>query len=628
MIQNVLLIWLDSNIDENSSDCQNTITRLRRAVNVVNIYTDGDQCVQFLQDMGNEKACMIISGALGQHMMPRVHDLSPVDSIFIFCSNKTYHEEWAKKWPKIKGVFTEIKPICNALKEAAQQCEQNAVSISIMGANETLPNKSLDQLDPSFIYTQIMKEILLTIHFEQQHIDEFIQHCREALDGNPSQLTYVDQLAKAYRKKTPIWWYTLECFLYPILNHALRMMNADLMVKLGFFISDLHRHIQELHQEQFGSNGSNQKFIVYRGQGMEKKDFEKMVVSKGGLISFNCFLSTSKDCQVSVEFAERALFNPELVGVLFVMTIDLVLRETPFASVIGVSALEEREDEVLFSMNTAFRIGQIKPLDHNPRLFRVELSMTGEKDNDFHKLIDRIREETFPKEEGWFRLGLVLGKMGEAAKAQQVFEILLKQATDENDRGRIYHQLGVMKHARGEHAGAIECLSKSIKVKEKQKLCDPKSLAASYNAIGKVYCSTADYQQALSSHENALKIQKRSLSSLDPDLAWSYNNIGNVYYSMGDYPKALSSYEKALAIRQQSLPPIHSDLAVSHNNIGSVYHRVSDYPKALSSHEKALAILATITSSHSPSVLCMTAWVALSSFLQQTSVLQQHRCCV
>ena len=45
MVQNVLLIWLDSNIDNNSADCRNTTMQLRRAVNsitylrmVINVY--------------------------------------------------------------------------------------------------------------------------------------------------------------------------------------------------------------------------------------------------------------------------------------------------------------------------------------------------------------------------------------------------------------------------------------------------------------------------------------------------------------------------------------------------------------------------------------------------------------
>ena len=108
--------------------------------------------------------------------------------------------------------------------------------------------KSGDRVDPSFMYTQIMKEILLTIKFEQKHIDEFIEHCREVLTGNKDQLKYVDQLVRQYHRKTSIWWYTYECFLYPMLHRALRLMDADLMIKMDFFIGDLHRHIAQLHQ--------------------------------------------------------------------------------------------------------------------------------------------------------------------------------------------------------------------------------------------------------------------------------------------------------------------------------------------------------------------------------------------
>ena len=35
MVQNVLLIWLDNNIDENNEDCRNTITQLQCIVNTI-----------------------------------------------------------------------------------------------------------------------------------------------------------------------------------------------------------------------------------------------------------------------------------------------------------------------------------------------------------------------------------------------------------------------------------------------------------------------------------------------------------------------------------------------------------------------------------------------------------------
>ncbi len=232
LVQNVLLIWLDNNFNDNSADCHNTITHLRRAVNTINTFTDGEECIQFLERINNEKACIIISGSLGQHIVPRIHNMSQVDSIFIFCGNKTYHEELAKDWPKIKGIFTEITPICEALKQAAQECEQNVTSISIMATTGDISKKNLDQLEPSFMYTQILKEILLVIEFQQQHIKEFIDDCCDALVDNENELTNVKKLEQKYHDKTPIWWYTYECFLYPMLNRTLRLMNVDVPAKI------------------------------------------------------------------------------------------------------------------------------------------------------------------------------------------------------------------------------------------------------------------------------------------------------------------------------------------------------------------------------------------------------------
>jgi hypothetical protein len=235
MVQNVLLIWLDNNINDNNEDCRNTVSQLRRAVNYINTFTDGDQCIEFISSMNEENVCMIISGSLGEHIVPRVHNMSQVDSIFIFCGNKKHHEQWAKGWSKIRGVFTDISPICEAVKQAANQCEQNAIPISYIATSGDMSNKNLNQLDCSFMYTQILKEILLTIQFKQNHIKDFIQYCREALFDNEKELKNVQKFERKYEQKSPVWWYTCQIFLYPMLNRALRVMNADVIIKMGFF---------------------------------------------------------------------------------------------------------------------------------------------------------------------------------------------------------------------------------------------------------------------------------------------------------------------------------------------------------------------------------------------------------
>ena len=119
---------------------------------------------------------------------------------------------------------------CDALKQAAQQCEQNSIVISFIATSDGMSTQKLDQLDYSFMYTQIMKEILLSITFGSNHIQEFIAYCCDAFADNDEQLYNAEELERKYHQKTPIWWYTCEGFLYPMLNRALRLMDVDVII--------------------------------------------------------------------------------------------------------------------------------------------------------------------------------------------------------------------------------------------------------------------------------------------------------------------------------------------------------------------------------------------------------------
>jgi len=207
-VQNVLLVWLDGNIDENNDDCKNTITQLRRSVHSINTFTDVDECVDFLSDIFSEKVIMIISGAFCQQTVPLIHDITQLQNVFLVCASKTEHEQWTKAWPKIKGIFTDVSPICEALEQAVYQCEQSAISISLINTSDDASKKNLDQLDCSFMYTQILKELLLTIEFEQEHIKEFTDYCQA------HALNTITDFEQKYRDQTAVWWYTSPCFLY------------------------------------------------------------------------------------------------------------------------------------------------------------------------------------------------------------------------------------------------------------------------------------------------------------------------------------------------------------------------------------------------------------------------------
>ena len=513
-----------------------------------------------------------------------------------------HHQNRTEQWSKVKGVFTEISPICEALKKIVRQSEQHAMPISFMDTSQDISQKKLDQLEPSFMYSQIFKEILLSITFEPKHFKQFIQYCRQVIFPDGREPNTFNQFEQEYRNKTPIWWYTYAGFLYDILNRALRVTQVDTLVHMGFFISDLHHHIEQLHQQQFPPSHFSEQFIVYRGQGLSTAQFEQLCKTKGGLLSFNNFLSTSKDRQTSLGFAQASLDISDIIAILFIISIDPPKSTTPFASITRVSCYQDQEDEVLFSMHTVFRIGDVTPARECDGVFEVKLTLTTDDDKDLRQLTDRFRNETSTGNSAWFRLGDLLLMIGGSTKAQQVYEILLQQSTNDDDRAQIYNGLGFAHNNEGYYKEAIIYFEKSLAICQESLPPNHPKLAMSYNNSGAVYSAMGDYTNALLYCEKAFAIQQQSFTPNHPHLADSHTNIGFIHSKMGEYVKALSSYEKALVIRLQSLPPNHPKLATSYNNIGMMHNNMGDNAKALSYYEKGLTIRQQSLLPHHPDV--------------------------
>ncbi|CAF4429227.1 unnamed protein product [Rotaria sp. Silwood2] len=584
LAENYLVIWVDGNIDMKNQDCQHTLTQLRDVVNQVNTCTTAEECVRSLEENQEETSFVISSGALGQHLVPDIHGMPKLDAIYIFCGNKQRHEVWAKNWPKIKGVHTTIKSICKKLEIAVKQCNQDSVKVSIISVNEAGSSDNLNQLEPSFMYTQIFKEILLDMEHGQDAVQELVTYCQEQYPSNKKELKIIEEFRRTYNPTAAIWWYTRQCFTYNMLNKALRTLDGDIIIRMGFFLCDIHRQIEQLHEKQV--SGYHRKiFTVFRGQGLPKGDLKKLAKSKGGLVSFNNFLSTSKVRNVSLGFAKDALETADLAGVLFQMTIDPTVSSTPFASIREVSYFQA-EEEILFSMHTVFRIGDVRQIDKENPLYEVDLKLTSDDDEQLRELTARIREEVSGST-GWYRMGKLLLQIGQFNKAEELYMALLQQASDDSDRAYIYHQLGWLKSDQGQYKEAASFYEKSLEIKRKTLPEDHPSLAPTYSNIGQVYNHMGDYSKALEFYEKSHKIKEIALPPNHPSLATSYNNIGQVYDNMGDYSKALEFYEKTLEIDKKTLPQNHPSLATSYNNIGLVYKNMGDYSKALEFHEKS-----------------------------------------
>ncbi|CAF3814909.1 unnamed protein product, partial [Rotaria sordida] len=252
ILENCLLIWLDADFDESKNDYKQSMQQLRNVIATIITFTDADQCVDYLSDIKDEKVLMIVSGSLGQHVIPEIQICPQLDSVYVFCDNQSMHEQWARKIPKIKGICTQIEPLCKVLQSDRENCDRSMISMSFRG------------IDPLFMYTQLLKEAFLEIEDDDAtSIKELVDYCRLHNAASPATL---EKLEREYHHHPPSWWYTGPFFIYSMLNHGLRLMNVDVIMKMGFFIRHLHKHIEKLHGEQQSDKPTNRPFIVFRGQ--------------------------------------------------------------------------------------------------------------------------------------------------------------------------------------------------------------------------------------------------------------------------------------------------------------------------------------------------------------------------
>ncbi|CAF2141118.1 unnamed protein product, partial [Rotaria magnacalcarata] len=132
------------------------------------------------------------------------------------------------------------------------------------------------------------------------------------------------------------------------------------------------------------------------------------------------------------------------------MTIDpskISSSITPFAMIEKHSALP-REQEILFTMHSVFRIVEITQTSSDSRLWEVQLTITDESDPQLAGLTDCIKEEV-QGSNGWYRMGKLMLKVGHFDQAEELYNELLKGASDDRERAFIYHMLAIMKNRQG-----------------------------------------------------------------------------------------------------------------------------------------------------------------------------------
>ncbi len=99
-LESFACLWLDQNVNS-TQDNRDTLQELRQVINHLRTFNDSDECEQYIRQITKEKVVLIVSGALGRQVVPRLHDLPQFSACYVYCQDKKANEQWANKFPKV-----------------------------------------------------------------------------------------------------------------------------------------------------------------------------------------------------------------------------------------------------------------------------------------------------------------------------------------------------------------------------------------------------------------------------------------------------------------------------------------------------------------------------------------------
>lgn len=93
--------WLDA--DMYNEQNKQLLKEIRQINSETMEFTEEAECLRFLgRGVANQrKFVFIVSGRLGEKLVPNLYEHENIISIYIYCANRERHEQWSNSYEKV-----------------------------------------------------------------------------------------------------------------------------------------------------------------------------------------------------------------------------------------------------------------------------------------------------------------------------------------------------------------------------------------------------------------------------------------------------------------------------------------------------------------------------------------------
>ncbi|CAF0853883.1 unnamed protein product [Adineta ricciae] len=634
-------VWFNGN---QSEPLESTI--IRGEVEKINgkyrFCTSATDCEAYLKAQSSHDPIeLIISGTHGSEMVPKIHTLPQIISIHVYCYNKHAHEQWARTFTKVKGVFTEYNELLRSLSlssssgnndypsndraiaaqpsvgtdsatgippETAQPTTatslinpqesvlskdetalvpvaQTEEPISTVSETETTASPAPEQNSSSFLYEADTTYYIIVAHidliirmtFQPEEIGDYLSCWQGVSSGNEQLSAVIEEFRTNYSPDKAIMYLYSDLSTCPYLDNICKGGYVDAIYSSRVLIGDIGKQL-----EQHKCTTVTQLYLC---ELVFNEDFQRLQALNGRVIAMKYFLWTNTDREKAISYVSYDASNNEYKRLLFEIEADpQTANVKPFAKLDFVSTIND-PDQVLVMLGSLLRIINID--DEKDGIINIKAQLCGtDDDNQIAKQINQIKQEHIDSNGGTdaVRFGQFQIALGYALGDTNLSNSGEKLIRDYHDK----LQIDSMDH---------------------MKCC---------RVLGRLEFMRGEYDSSLANYKKVFDLKTRSSTVDDLDLAALHNDLGSVYCEMNDCDQALDHYQKAAQIWKTLKGDLDRALIDCYTNMANIHLQSERSTDAFYYYSQVEMILikSNDTNSHHYALCCHNLGVVRTSLQQ------------
>lgn len=586
-VDSPVVAWCDANIDKDANQLDNLNTLLKlglianRQRKLIHTFSHIEACQKFIKNVNN--VFLIVSGSMGKTLVPLIHDLEQIHSIYIFCMCKANYETWAKQYKKIHGVFTRVEDLCQSLHlyfMGPRFSELDKIQYEIL--NKNFRPKHPEEEELSFIYAILSK--LMLVHMGSIKQGDMIDFCRTEC-CNTFQKKLIGQYETNYRQHNSVWWFTRDDFFQEIVNRALQLNDLRTLCMMSPFVNDLIDTLEELYTQQKPSLPNN--FHIYCSQLISNDEFHRLVDNQDGLMCINEFIFANADHTIPLMHLQHESSqkpNNSTVNVIFKILIQKSGYPSACYANIGSISPFVHEKEYIISMSSVYRIGRMERLPEVSSVRVVNLTLINEDDEQLNLIRQSIcADENYLHDALSAGALIVKSKINQYKSTRKLFELILQPGTKHIRPILLHYNMGIIYDALNEFDRALDQYKHAMILVRSHEYDgthrDSLCLVPLFANMGWTY---QQMNITNSAYDHAFRALNIVLNDIDNTifhnelLAQAYCSLGTILQLQGQVSQAKCSYENALRCLYKYLPHHHPDIKTVQNMISLLTSEPSD----------------------------------------------------